>query len=262
MDKKDLQIENGNYTRIVNKVLDELVKIPLLGAELAICLYVIRKTYGYNKKEDEISLSQFQNGTGRSRPTITKALKRLLLVKILLLVKKGNVKGGCNIWAFNKYYENWELVKTPYLVKKMTKPSKEKLKNLVKVPLHTKDNTKDNTKERDEYIPTPKDKAKFFFKGITDFLGSVDSEEEEAMSKLLKKMSMEQGIESITRKKAFWDEIVAFGSYWQEKDHMGRKERWEMQKTFEVEKRLQTWLRKAGQWNKSAGQNSKGRGIA
>ena len=258
MEDKDLQIENGNYTRIVNKVIDELVKIPLLGAEFAICFFVIRKTYGYNKKEDEISLTQFEAGTGRSRPTVVKALKNLQLGNILKLVKKGDSKMSSNIWTFNKYCDTWKVVKTSKLVKDRTATSKEKLKKLVKIPLHTKD----NTKEREALPPTPKYKAKFFFKGITDFLEMKQSDEADAMKELLSKMSLEQGIESLQRKKAFWDQVVKFGDYWQEKDHLGKKEKWEMQKTFEVEKRLKVWLSRAGQWSKPANQNNKGRGIA
>ncbi len=141
MDNKELQLESGNYTRIVNRVIDELVKAPLLGAELAICLFVIRKTYGYGKSEDKISLSQFEEGVKRSRPTVNKALKNLQLVNILKLVKVGNNKGACSIWRFNKYYKTWTcLVNTPELVKDRSQPSKEKLKKLVKTPTHTKDN--------------------------------------------------------------------------------------------------------------------------
>lgn len=144
---KELQIEGGNYTRIVNKIIDELVKTPLLGAELSICFFVIRKTYGYHKKEDEISLSQFEEGVKRSRPTVVKALKNLQLVNILQLVKVGNSKMASNIWKFNKYYKTWQLVKPSQLVKNRAPTSKEKLFQLVKTPLHTKDNTKDNTKD-------------------------------------------------------------------------------------------------------------------
>ena len=264
LNNKDLQIENGNYTRIVNKVLDELVKIPLLGAELAICLFVIRKTYGFNKTQDQISITQFEEGIKRSRPTISKALKNLQLVNILQLVKVGSSKTSSSVWKFNKYYTSWQLVKTSELVKDRTSTSKEKLIQLVKTPKHTKDNTKDNTKERGaDSPPTPKDNTKFFFKGITDFLQKIPSSEAEAMKELLRKISLEQGIESLSRKKVFWDEIVKFGDYWQERDHLGKREKWEMEKTFEVEKRLQTWLRRAGQWSKPVGQtNNKGRGFA
>ncbi len=143
----ELQVENGNYTRIVNRVIEELVKAPLLGAEVSVCLFVIRKTYGFNKKEDEISLTQFEQALNRSRPTIVKALKNLQLVNILKLVKKGDSKKQSNLWAFNKYYSSWKLVKPPKLVKDRTSTSKEKLKQLVKTPKHTKDITKDIQKK-------------------------------------------------------------------------------------------------------------------
>lgn len=144
---EELQVENGNYTRIVNKVIEELVKTPLLGTELAICLFVIRKTYGFNKKEDEISLTQFEQALQRSRPTIVKALKRLQLVNILKLVKSGDSKKQSNVWAFNKYYSSWQLVKGTELVKKKHSTSKEIKAQLVKGGKHTKDNNKRQTKE-------------------------------------------------------------------------------------------------------------------
>ena len=140
---KELQIENGNYTRIVNKVIDELVKACLLGSELAICLFVIRKTYGFNKISDKISLTQFENATNLSRPTIVKSLKSL--VKGCLLVKLKDEK-GISRWKFNKYYTNWCLVNRGLLVKSNGSTSKVEAIKLVNSPLHTKDNTKDNTK--------------------------------------------------------------------------------------------------------------------
>jgi phage replication O-like protein O len=140
---KELQIENGNYTRIVNKVLDELVKVGLLGSEYAICLFVIRKTYGFNKISDKISLTQFEKATNLSRPTIVKSLKKL--VKTCLLVKLKD-ENGINRWKFNKYYTNWQVVNRGLLVNSNDPTSKVEGTLLVNTPLHTKDNTKDNTK--------------------------------------------------------------------------------------------------------------------
>jgi len=154
----DLQVENGNYTRIVNKSLEELVKVSLLGAEYAVVLFVIRKTYGFGKTEDQISLSQFEEGTNRSRPTVMKALKNLQLVNILQLVKVGDSKTASSIWRFNKYYTTWKLVKPSKLVKDRSSTGKEKLKQLVKTPLHTKDNTKENTKVVSPKLPKEKKK--------------------------------------------------------------------------------------------------------
>jgi hypothetical protein len=124
----------------------------------------------------------------------------------------------------------------------------------------TNNNNNNNNKEKREAIaspPTPKDRTKSFFKGITDLMLKEKTPEAEAMAELLRKVSSEQGIESWIKKKAFWDEIVKFGDYWQEKDQLGKKEKWQMQKTFEVDKRLQTWLRRAGQWSKPTSQNNK-----
>ncbi len=148
MIKKELQVENGNFTRIVNPLIEELVKIPFKGCELAVALFIIRKTYGFQKKQDEISITQFENGLKRSRPVIVKALKNLQLVKVVKLVKRGSSKTCSNLWEINKYYNEWELVKLPQLVKHRRSTSKDLTKQLVKAAKHTKENIqKKYTKE-------------------------------------------------------------------------------------------------------------------
>ena len=244
---KDLQLENGNYTRIVNRVIDELVKVNLLGAELAVCLFVIRKTYGFNKTEDQISLSQFEEGIKRSRPTITKALKNLQLVNILQLVKVGCSKQSSSIWRFNKYYKTWNtLVKTSQLVKDRTLTSKEKLNKLVKTPKHTKDNTKDNIQKKEGN--TPAQNAKVFFKGVNDLIEKIDSKEAEATKIFLR--TLEEKYPQAP-KGLIWSEIKKFYLYWTELNSTGRKQRWEKQEAFQVERRLVTWFGKIEQFKRS-----------
>lgn len=106
------QKENG-FTPIANEILERLVNIDLLGAEFRILLFIIRKTYGYQKKQDRISFTQFENATGISRQTINKTIKNLmakgLIVKICL-------PGGNMGYSFIKDHENW-VVKTHLLVK-------------------------------------------------------------------------------------------------------------------------------------------------
>lgn len=248
MEDKDLQLENGNYTRIVNRVIEELVKTPLLGAELAICLFVIRKTYGYNKLQDQISITQFEIGVKRSRPTITKALKNLQLVNILQLVKVGDSKTSSSIWRFNKYYDTWKLVKTPKLVKDRTPTSKEKLIQLVKTPKHTKDNTKDNTKEREaDSPPTPKDTAIKFFK----MLEGKDGDYQEFIEKTV--------ISTKIDKDRLVSELKKFYEYWTELNQTGKKQRWEKEKVFEVKRRLTTWMNNNNKW--SSNNNTKAKKI-
>lgn len=44
-------------------------------------------------------------------------------------------------------------------------------------------------------------------------------------------------------------EIPKFINYWTEKNPSGKKERWELQKVFEVNRRLGTWFSNAGKWS-------------
>lgn len=127
MSKDELQVENGNFTRIINPLLEQLIQIPFKGCELATALFIIRKTYGYNKPNDKISLTQFEKALKRTRPTIVKALKNLQLVNVVKLIKRGNIYNSANLWKINKYYETWGVVNTAKLVKGRRKPSKDGL---------------------------------------------------------------------------------------------------------------------------------------
>ena len=119
------QLENG-HTRIANELLERIIASGLNGTELACIFFIIRKIYGFNKKEDEISLSQFLNAIPVSKETICTALHNLQLVKILRLVKKGTSKNSSNLWAFNKDYDTWQLVKKARLVK-VSRPTSQDL---------------------------------------------------------------------------------------------------------------------------------------
>lgn len=138
------QKENG-FTPIAHEVLEELVKARLLGAELSMAIFIIRKTWGYQKKDDIISFSQFQKGLSLSRMTISKTIKNLVSRKIIV---KTPILGDKTSFRFNKDYEKW-VVKTPILVKSKgvfgihayTKTSKH---------AYTHNRKKDNTKERAE----------------------------------------------------------------------------------------------------------------
>jgi len=132
------QKEDGN-TGINNEVLMHLIGAGLNGTELAICLYVLRKTWGYSKTKDEISLSQFMDAIPATKPSICKALSNLQLVKIILLVKKGKSKISSNEWKFNKDFDTWQLVKKTKLVKKKKLTSKENFTNNIKVQKKEKD---------------------------------------------------------------------------------------------------------------------------
>lgn len=65
------------YTQAPNELFDKWTSI-LGQAELRVYLIIIRKTFGWHKTKDRISLSQLETLTGLHRSNITKAIKSLL----------------------------------------------------------------------------------------------------------------------------------------------------------------------------------------
>ncbi len=84
-----------NYTMVPDELFDE-VMADLSGAELKVLLYIIRRTYGFKKQRDDISLNQIchgittrggqvlDHGTGLSRSTVKVALHTLLARNIII----------------------------------------------------------------------------------------------------------------------------------------------------------------------------------
>ena len=58
--------DEPNYTQTPNALFDDHLR-DMGDAELRVVLCAIRKTFGYHKQEDGISLTQFQRMTGLSR---------------------------------------------------------------------------------------------------------------------------------------------------------------------------------------------------
>lgn len=198
----DLQVENGNFTRIINPLIEQLIKIPFKGCELAVAFYIIRKTYGFNKKQDEIPLTQFQKDLERSRQTVVTALKNLELVNILRLVQRGNTAHGSNIWAINKYFDTWKLVKVSRLVKRKGGTSLTELKKLVKRPRHSKDISKESQKTRADEPPEVNELLGFFKENINPHINFGNKTERKACIDLLKTY----GLDRIKKSLAFLEE--------------------------------------------------------
>jgi len=81
-------------------------------------LHIIRKTYGYNKLEDAIALSQFTDATGMNKPAVCRALSGLKDKKIVI-IKKDNKR--ITTYRINKKYRTWKsLSKRIMLSKEIT----------------------------------------------------------------------------------------------------------------------------------------------
>lgn len=141
------QVEDG-YTRIANELFDAILGARLSSHELNVMMAVIRKTYGYNKKQDDISASQIGALCGIERTHVTAALKKL---EAKQMIHKRIGTFGCVI-GIQKDYSQWLLEKKKGRTESVLgqNPSKSRTE-LVLVDrtesVHTKDNLpKDNQK--------------------------------------------------------------------------------------------------------------------
>lgn len=103
-DAESPQLENG-YTRIANELLDALISAGLTARQWAVTMAVIRKTYGFNKKTDEIGLSQLHAMTGIDRANLSRTVRELESMRI---ITKGMGTFGHTL-GVNKNFKQWGL---------------------------------------------------------------------------------------------------------------------------------------------------------
>ncbi len=103
MTPKSPQLEEG-HTQISNELLEAITAHPFKQTTLRVLLALIRKTYGFNKKEDDLSASQLGALLGdMKRQHITTALNELAGMRV---IHKRPGKYG-SIVGINKDYSQW-----------------------------------------------------------------------------------------------------------------------------------------------------------
>lgn len=100
------QIENG-YTPIANELLEAFYQRSFTAAEFKIILFVMRYTYGFSRKEHELSLNYISKGIGVSKRYVSSALKKLIEDNILLVVKEHGDTAS-RVMKINKNFEQWK----------------------------------------------------------------------------------------------------------------------------------------------------------
>ncbi len=100
------QKEDG-HTSINNEDLEALYRSNLSGGELRIILLIIRKTWGWHKKEETIKTSKIVTETKLSRKSVCEIINKLVTKR--LLVKEVNNRK--NTYKFNKDYKQWNVTK-------------------------------------------------------------------------------------------------------------------------------------------------------
>ena len=136
---------------IPNSVVDELMA-DMSGVELKCYLFVVRKTKGWNKECDAISLTQFVKFTGAGKTAVVDALKNL--VDLGLLVKKTGVR-NTSVYAINSFGN--QTSSESELVQKANSTSSESELVTSSESEHTKNNNINTTTKNNNTSSSEKD---------------------------------------------------------------------------------------------------------
>ena len=80
---------NAGFTQIPNEIFDKYQK-ELNPSEFSVLMAIIRKTWGWNKTEDRISVSQISMASNMSNKKVVRCLKVLESKKIISTKKRHN----------------------------------------------------------------------------------------------------------------------------------------------------------------------------
>ena len=100
------QTENG-HTKIANELLEAIYTVPLSDYEHRVFMLILRKTYGFKKKQDWISQKQIVQELGIHKCHISRTIKKLKAKNMITNIVEKNKK----ILGIQKDYEQWKLPK-------------------------------------------------------------------------------------------------------------------------------------------------------
>lgn len=100
------QMEDG-YITIVNSIFDHILKTDFTERELKIVLFIIRYTYGFNRKSHKMSLSFIAKGIGIQRSHVALVLNKLIEGNVVIEVVQ-NSKNSARVLELNKNYDEWK----------------------------------------------------------------------------------------------------------------------------------------------------------
>lgn len=158
-----------NFSQVPNAFIDEImVKLP--DSSVKMYLLIVRKTKGWSKEVDAISISQFMKFTGKSRPTVVDAIKYLVEAEIVL--EHDTTRYGKTYSINDEIYDGFFLLlpsKKILLVKIFNHSSKKTLLPLVKI-FNTQKKLSKETNQKKKSEP----KKRFSFSQSLKELGAED----------------------------------------------------------------------------------------
>jgi phage replication O-like protein O len=99
----NVQPENG-YTKIADEILEQMARIKLSPTQYRILFVVWRFTYGFNRKEHELTLGFISNATGCDKRQLQRELKSLEQRNV---ISQKVINGVGRKIRFNKNHDEW-----------------------------------------------------------------------------------------------------------------------------------------------------------
>ena len=209
-----------NHTQIPNGYLDVLMPI-LSEAEFKCLIYIARRTFGFHKRFDKISISQmtkgikkYDKGTGLSRQSVVTATNKLHQAKIIQKTQSGGI-------TKYKVVQNLDY--------------QQVVQNLDGGSLKFRPQVVQN-------LDTQKKGNKVLQKKVTK-----KQKIQKKTDKFVKDLKKE--LTNIKINKSQIDELKKFVSYWTEPNRSKTKLRWELQPTWDMRRRVGTWMKNQNNWN-------------
>jgi len=98
------QLEDG-YTKIAHEILENIGRYKFNGTQRGVIDQVWRYTYGFNRKEAELSLSFIAKAIGATKSQVDRELTALIVRNVILVTS--DQPGKPRLLSFNKNYESW-----------------------------------------------------------------------------------------------------------------------------------------------------------
>lgn len=99
------QKENG-YTPIANELLEAIYRTDFTSTELKIILFTMRYTYGFSRKEHELSLNFISKGISISKRYVSSSVSKLIEDNVLNVVRE-HTDTQSRVIKLNKCYNKW-----------------------------------------------------------------------------------------------------------------------------------------------------------
>ncbi len=121
------QCENG-YLRFASELWDAICRIRIPGEARQVFDVIARQTYGYNKKDNVITLTEFVLATKMKKSNVSRAIRQLLAMN--LIIKDNDIAR----YSINKDYNTWKtfLKKTTNVIKSDNESLSKAITNVIK----------------------------------------------------------------------------------------------------------------------------------